>query len=823
MPRPTPAAALVALLVALGAVLGAVPAAALGAAPAGALAADDAAGDPGEDPAVVLIGTTGLRWDDVQTLSTPALWDLSRRASLGTIAARSIRSYSCPAEGWLAVSAGARAGDVPGAGYGECRTLVNPLAGGAVPGWSSYVESAAEESYDPTLGLLGESLLEAGVPSTGIGPGAAIALAGSDGVVVGEHQALPAAPGDLRDAVEEALETSRLVVVDVGSVRDTGRATVPRADTHTDGGGTDGTDGEPEPAPTGEEPAGPDVITEPTRPQQVQPVDERIDAVLDAVRASDRDTTVLVASLADSGTRARMQLAAAVGPQPGVGTYERSLLGSRSTRQPGIAQATDVTPTVLAALGIDPAVPGALVGSPLRAVEGPENANERLTAVLDIDQHSAAVRSVTPTFYTLLIAVNLALYLAVTLGLNGRVLAATSRLVARLVPGRRSSAPDVTAHATTALRGLRAAGVAVGALPVAAVLANAAPWWRAPSPGWAITGLVALWITVVAAVALLPRWRHPLLGPMAVVAGTTALVLVLDVLTGARLQVSAPMGVQPVVAGRFYGFNNTSFALFAAAALLSAVAVADPLVRAGRRRLAAGLVAGIGAVATVVDGMPGLGSDFGGPPALVPGFAVLALLAAGVRLSWVRLLGVLGAGALVVTAFAVVDWLRPAEDRTHLGRFVDTVLDGGLTDVVGRKLAQNLANLGGTWLTLLALGGIALVAFVLSRPLRWAATAPDGGPFSWLSSGAPLSSLGSEAPMLRPGVVALAITLGIGFLVNDSGIVIPAIGVSLAVPLLVTICAAWLLRLRERLGADAVVPVGRPRTERSAVPVRPEV
>lgn len=790
------------MLVALGTLLGVAPA---------------AAADADEEPAVVLIGTTGLRWDDVQTLSTPALWDLSRRASLGTIAARSIRSYSCPAEGWLAVSAGARAGDVPGTGYGECRTLVNPLAGGAVPGWSAYVESAAEESYDPTLGLLGESLVEAGVPSTGIGPGAAIALAGSDGVVVGEHQALPTSPDDLRDAVDDALETSRLVVVDVGSVRDIGRATVPRADTHTDGG--DGTDDDPEPAPTGEEPAGPDVITEPTRPQQVQPVDERIDAVLDAVRASGRDTTVLVASLADSGTRARMQLAAAVGPQPGVGTYERSLLGSRSTRQPGIAQATDVTPTILAALGVEPAVPGALVGSPVRAVEGPENANERLTAVLDIDQHSAAVRSVTPTFYTLLIAVNLALYLAVTLGLNGRVLAASSRLVARLLPGRRH--PDVTAHATAALRGLRIAGVAVGALPVATVLANGAPWWRAPSPAWAITGLVAAWIVVIATVALLPRWRHPLLGPMAVVAGTTALVLVLDVLTGARLQVAAPMGVQPVVAGRFYGFNNTSFALFAAAALLSAVAVADPLVRAGRRRLAAGLVAGIGAVATVIDGMPGLGSDFGGPPALVPGFAVLALLAAGVRLSWVRLLGVLGAGALVVTAFAVVDWLRPAEDRTHLGRFVDTVLDGGLTDVVGRKLAQNLANLGGTWLTLLALAGIALVAFVLARPLRWAATAPDGGPFSWLSSGAPLSSLGTEAPMLRPGVVALAITLGIGFVVNDSGIVIPAIGVSLAVPLLVTVCAAWLLRLRERTGAD--LPVGSPLPERSAVPVRPEV
>ena len=43
------------------------------------------------------------------------------------------------------------------------------------------------------------------------------------------------------------------------------------------------------------------------------------------------------------------------------------------------------------------------------------------------------------------------------------------------------------------------------------------------------------------------------------------------------------------------------------------------------------------------------------------------------------------------------------------------------------------------------------------------------------------------------------LTLGIGFAVNDSGIVVPALGISVAVPLLVTISADWLLRLRRRV------------------------
>lgn len=762
-------------------------------------AEDDAAAD-----AVVVIGTSGLRWDDVHTLSTPALWDVSRSASIGTLAARSVRSSACPADGWLALGTGARAADLPGAAYGECRRLVNPTADGLVRGWPDFVESAAQEDYDPTLGLLGEMVAGAGRSAVAIGPGAGIALADSTGHVAGTYLPRPGSPEALRSDVGAALGTSDLVVVDVGAVRDTGRATVLRAEPT----------GEPlpepsedaaEPPPTGEEPAGPEVITEPTRPEQVRPVDDRIGAVLDAVEDSGRDVTVLLVSMADSGTRARMQLAAALGPAPGGESYGASLLGSRSTRQPGMIQATDVTPTVLSVLGLaDEAPSGALVGAPVLPVDGPGNPNQRLTTVLDIDQHSVAVRPLTPRFYTLLIVANLVLYLLVSIGLNGRALAATARAADRRAGPLARVVAAVRSRPRTVLHGLRVAGVAVGALPVASILANAAPWWRAGSPAWALTGVVLALIAALTALAVLPRWRNPILAPAGVVAGATALVIAADILLGAPLQISAPMGVQPVVAGRFYGFNNTAFSLFAASTLLSAVVLADPLVRAGRRRLAAVVVAVVGLIATVLDGMPGLGSDFGGPPALVPGFAVLTLMAAGVRLSWVRLVGVLTAGVVVVSSFAVLDWLRPADQRTHLGRFVDTVLDGGLGGVVARKLAQNLANLGGTWLTVLAIAGIAVVVLVLLRPLRDVATAPDGGPFAWLSAGRPFSTLWAEAPMLRPGLVALGVTLGIGFAVNDSGIVIPAIGISVAVPLLIAICAGWLLQVAG--GRGAVVP-----------------
>lgn len=750
---------------------------------------------PEDAPPVVLVGTTGLRWDDLGSLTTPALWTLSREGAVGTVAVRSIRTSACPADGWLAVSAGNRAGDLL-VEDGTCRRLREPLPGAAVPGWEDYVESAELESYDAQLGMLGDTLVKGGAQAVGIGPGAAIALAGSDGVPVGEHLASPVDPDDLERRAEAALETADLLVVDVGSVRDPGYATRSRPASDPALDGADGPDG-PGVDPSLDEVHGTDAVTEPTRGEQAQAIDARVRAVLDAVDDSRTDATVLVVSLADSRRKATLQLAAATGPVvTGDGRYADTFLVSGSTRQAGYVQTTDVTPTLLTGLGLSDVAPsGVVVGAPILTTGGLTLASERVAALIDANRHALATLPLTGQVYLVLVGINLVLYALVSVGLNGRVLDWLRRTVARHWPGRGRRLVAATTRPATVLRQLRLAGVAVATYPVATFLANLSPWWRASTPSYALGGLVVAWITVLTALALLPRWGRWPLGPLGVVSAVTALVLTIDVATGARLQLAAPMGVLPQVAGRFYGFNNTAFSLFAAASILLTVAITNPLVARGRRRLAAAVVAAVGIVATVLDGLPSIGADFGGPPALVPGFAVLALLAAGVRLTWWRSLAVLAAGALTVTSFAVLDWLRPPDDRTHLGRFVATVLDGGLLPVVTRKLQQNLDNLVGSELTLLAAGGLLLLLLVLGRPVRTAVGAPDGGAYGWLSSGAPLTRLGTDAPMLRPGLVALAVTLGIGFALNDSGVLIPAMGGALAVPLLVAACASWMLTL----------------------------
>jgi len=745
---------------------------------------------------VVLVGVTGLRWDDLGSLTTPTLWGLSRQAAVGTTVVRSVRPSSCPADGWLAVSAGTRAADLP-ARDGTCRRLHDPVEGSAVPGWADYLQSAAAGSFSAHVGLLGDALAAGGATVTGIGPGAAIALADASGTTVGQHVRLPSDATALTRVVRDSLTSSDLVVVDAGSVRDPGYTTRDRVPADAADAG--------EPVVIG--PDGEDLtsdldaaiaIMEPTRSEQAQAIDARVRAVLTAIDTSTTDPTVLVVSLADSGRSPQLQLAVASGPAAeGGGTYTGALLGSRSTRQPGYLQSTDVTPTLLSALGLRADAPqGALIGSPVTTVAGPHVASARVAALVDANRHAQAARPLIRVFYLTLVGINLLLYLLVTIGLNGRVLAWWSRVLDNRWPGQGRRVVAALSHPGTVLRPLRALGVAVAAIPVSTFLANLTPWWRASTPSYAVAAVVVGWVLLITAIALVPPWRDAVLAPLAIVAAITATVVCVDIATGARLQLSALMGPQPLVAGRFYGFNNTAFALVAAASILLAVAIANPLVARGRRGLAAGVVVLIGVVTTALDGLPSIGADFGGPPALVPGFAILALLTAGIRLNWWRTLGVLAAGAVTVTAFAVVDYLRPADSRTHLGRFVETVLDGGAWQVVERKLAQNVKVLVGSELTLLAVAGLVLVILVLGRTLRKAVVAPDGGSYGWLSAHAPLKRLGTDSPMLRPGLIALAATMAIGFALNDSGILIPALGGALVVPLLASVSANWLIHLR---------------------------
>jgi hypothetical protein len=303
----------------------------------------------------------------------------------------------------------------------------------------------------------------------------------------------------------------------------------------------------------------------------------------------------------------------------------------------------------------------------------------------------------------------------------------------------------------------------------------------------AIVVAVAAYALVIFALATLGPWRRHPLGDVSVVAVVTLAVLALDVMFGSRLQLSTLMGLQPVVAGRFYGMGNVTYALGATAGLLLATALADRLVRADRRRQAGLIVVAVGAFVVVVDAWPAWGSDFGGPPASIPAFAFLTFAVLGIRLNVKRVLLILLGTVAVVSVVSILDWLRPPEDQSHLGKFVQTVIDGGAWDVMKRKLAQNMDILFSNLLSLLVPVGVLFVVLVLLRPSSWGANA--------------LQRAFDRSPVLRAGLLSGLVMWVIGFSLNDSGTAIPAVSATLAIPLVIA------------TSITALGPAGDPPTE----------
>ncbi len=693
---------------------------------------------------VIVVGAPGLDWQDVSPERTPALWSLLRQGATATVTVRAVQLSTCPVDGWLSLSAGSRAGDVGPDGSTStavtasgtpppCRALPHlPRAGSIdqVPRWPVWRAAADARPLDARPGLLAASLRRQGACVQAVGPGAALAAADPRGRV---DRYTPFS-SDL------PLDRCPVTIVDVGAVRDPGDVD-------------------------------PDDAVRPTldRDRQVRRSDRRIARVLD--QAPD-DARIVVTGLADAGRTGHLRLLAVKGP----GIRPGAALHSPSTRQTDLVQSSDVTATVLDA--VTGQVPEQVSGDPLQQVggasepAGADAAADRLRSLRDLGAAAQEVVHLVGPFFTGWAVLQLVVY-----GVAG-------------VRWRR--ADRSTRHRTLAVVVAGCATVAA-AVPAATYAANLLPWWRADVPALALVGAVALFTAVLGGVALAGPWRRGLLGPAGAVAAGTMLVLTLDVMTGSRLQLSSLLGEQPVVGGRFYGMGNVTFALFGTASLLLAVALAGPLRRAGERRLAAATVAAVGAAAVLVDAWPGWGADFGGPLALVPAMGFLFLAACGVRLTWRRAAAIIAVTVTLLVVVATLDWLRPEDSRTHLGRFVQTAIDGQAWGVVGRKLDQNLQMLVSSPLTLAVPVGLAVAVWMLARP--------DSRLGRLL---APLH----DVPLLRPGLVALAICWVIGFVTNDSGTVVPAIGAMLAFPLLIAVAVR---RAAESAGlSDDLSPASAP-------------
>ncbi|MFF0339612.1 hypothetical protein [Kribbella sp. NPDC004875] len=636
-----------------------------------------AAAQPADQPEkVVVIGVPGLTWSDVQ--ASPELTALVNQSNVGSMSVKTAGPHTCPIDAWLTISAGTRAwGSVP---EWQCGDLP-AVTGGKVDGWQAYVDRQAEHHTGAPIGRLGQT----GYPICGFGPGAAVALAKTDGTVTNW---------------QPEFDQSRLASADCG-------------DAVVDAGALPPREGRAE-------------------------ARQKVAQLVAQARAA--GGWVLLVGVSQELLNAHKQTLVAMQLPPDDGAR---WLTSDSTRRPGLIQLTDVTATILR--GRTPAV----VDPAGDAKAGPLDGNEihstgsvhtDAAAVID-DRLDANQRFEKPR--PVLVAVALTIVGAELIALAWFLL-------------RRSPASRRTVVFTLLMQG----GFFIGVF-----LSQVTLWWRWPSPGFSLYCVVVGISVVSAAVSQVVFKRHAFLG----LALAAYLVLLVDGVLGTPLQVGSMFADGPVIGGRFYGFGNSTFATLAVGALITAGWAAQKLIDKSRVQAALAVLA-IGGAAIVVDGKPGWGTDFGGIIALTPAVLLMAWLTWRGSISLRALIGVGVAGVLAVSAVAFLDYLRPADQRSHFGTFVARLLDGDVDDVLIRKLQMAVQFFTGPS------GWLMLIAVVLCM---LATVFPDRVP-----SQAYREFYGS-LPMIRPTLLALSTCGLVGMLLNDAGVALPAIMGGFAVPLLV--------------------------------------
>ncbi|MEV0787812.1 hypothetical protein [Kribbella sp. NPDC050459] len=447
-------------------------------------------------------------------------------------------------------------------------------------------------------------------------------------------------------------------------------------------------------------------------------------------QARDQGRWVVLAGVAEEAPGARREALVAMQLSPDNGPR---WLTSNSTRRPGLIQLTDLTATLLS-----DSAPGAPIDGAEIHSTGPlhTDAAAVIENRLDAKERFEQPRHVVLPVVLTLVAVQL-------LALGWYLL-------------RHSRASRRTAVVTL---------LAMGGFFSAVFLSTATEWWRWPRPG------VSLYVVTLGISALIGIAAYAILRRNAAVgvAAVAYLVLLVDGVLGTPMQLGSMFTQGPVVGGRFYGFGNSTFPTLAVATLVLAGAAGNRLVPRSRSYAALAVLL-IGGVAIIVDGMPGWGTDFGGVIALTPAVLLLAWYTWRSRVTLRTVLGLGLTGFAAVAVLAIADYQRAPQNRTHFGTFVARLLDGDVTDVLIRKLELSLGYLDnpGGWVLLVTV----LAAFAAAL---WPQRVPSVAYRQWVNA----------SPLNHPVLLALALCGLVAMLLNDFGVLLPAIMIGFVLPLLV--------------------------------------
>jgi hypothetical protein len=476
-------------------------------------------------------------------------------------------------------------------------------------------------------------------------------------------------------------------------------------------------------------------------------------------------STLLVTAPGSVAKPPHLQLTLVSGPG-----YQAGLLDAASTRQPGLVVLTDLTATVLGWLGRP--VSADAVGAQLtRADRG--SLSSAVQSLTGRDTAEQVWRDTHGEFFWAYALADAAV-LAV-IGLTAWGAAEDQR--------RRRA------------RRWRVAGVFAASVPAGTFLANLAPWPTSAHPAAWLYAVSVVLAVVIALAALAGPWRRDWLGPFGAVCLFTLAVLGIDVMTGSRLQLETPFGLSVLEAGRFYGIGNEALGIYGLSGLVGAAWLALLARRRypSSRRPAVLAVAAVAVFAVFASGWPGFGGKVGGTIAMVPCFALLAMAVAGVRLNWRRVLLVAVSGLVLFAVFALISYFVPVTGKSDIGSFAGSSLHGHSGALLLRKINSNIGSL-----SVNAFSPLSPLAVLLSGLMLWR-------PAWFRLKTVPLAY--AAEPLMRPLMGVLWLMPVLGWLADDSGVIVPAAVLPFALPLGIAVLAAAAYQDRQARYRETTVPV----------------